>query len=66
MSIVGVMLFFAAIELGKFMLTLVKISEIVLAVVIGVISFLTNLAVGFSIGLIAHFLITYAHRLRDS
>jgi len=51
LSIIGVMLFFAALELGKFMRTLGKSYDVIIAVTVGVISLLTNLGVGFFAGL---------------
>ncbi|MDD2666298.1 MAG: putative sulfate/molybdate transporter [Methanocellales archaeon] len=51
LSIIGVMLFFAALELGKFMRTLGKTYDMIIAVTVGVISLLTNLGIGFFAGL---------------
>jgi len=56
LSIVGVMLFFASLELGKLFLTVKDSFEIVLAITMAVISFFTNLGVGFFIGLLIYYL----------
>lgn len=56
LSVIGVMLFFAAIELGKFMLTLGKKFEIIMAMIVGAVSLLSNLGVGFFAGLALYFL----------
>jgi len=56
LSIIGVMLFFASLELGKLFLTIRGRFEIVLAIAIAVISFFTNLGVGFFIGLLIYYL----------
>ena len=55
LSIIGVMLFFASLELGKLFLTIKDSFEIVLAITIAVTSFFTNLGVGFFIGLLIYY-----------
>jgi len=56
LSIIGVMLFFASLELGKLFLTIKGRFEIVLAITIAVISFFTNLGVGFFLGMLIYHL----------
>jgi len=56
LSIIGVMLFFASLELAKLFLTIRGRFEIILAIAIAVISFLINLGVGFFIGLLIYYL----------
>ena len=53
-SIIGVMLFFASLELGKLFMTMRGRFEIALSIAIAVISFFTNLGVGFFAGLMIH------------
>lgn len=61
LSIIGAMLLFAGLELGKFLVKLRGL-ELVEVAVIGVISFLTNLAVGFIAGLILHWILEKARK----
>jgi len=56
LSIIGVMLFFASLELGKLFLTIKDLFQIVLAISIAVIAFLTNLGIGFFAGLLIYYL----------
>lgn len=56
LSIIGVMLFFASLELGKLFLTIKDSFQIVLAITIAVISFFTNLGIGFFAGLLIYYL----------
>ena len=50
-SIIGAMLLFASLELGKFITAMRRI-ELAQVIIIGIISFFTNLAAGFLIGII--------------
>jgi len=52
LAIIGVMLLFAGIELGKFLLTVKRRVEITIALAVGVVSFFTNLGIGFVVGLL--------------
>lgn len=54
LSIIGAMLLFASLELGKFIVKLRGLN-LIEVIVIGVTSFLTNLAVGFLVGIILHY-----------
>jgi len=56
LSIIGVMLIFASLELGKLFLTIKDSFQIVLAITIAVISFFTNLGIGFFAGLLIYYL----------
>ena len=56
-AIIGVMLLFASLELAKFVLTVKRKFETALAIAIGVLSFLTNLGIGFFAGLIVFHLL---------
>jgi len=56
LPIIGAMLLFASLELGKFILTIRRKFEVCLAVTIGAISFLTNLGVGFFSGLALYYI----------
>jgi len=59
LSIIGAMLLFASLELGKFLVKL-RGSGLIETVIIGIISFLTNLAVGFIAGLVLHWILEKA------
>jgi hypothetical protein len=55
-AVIGAMLFFASFELGRSAFKLRGV-DLALVVLIGVISFATNLAVGFFVGLAAFFVL---------
>jgi MFS superfamily sulfate permease-like transporter len=55
-SIIGAMLLFASLELGKFVTAMRRI-ELAQVIIIGIISFFTNLAAGFLIGIIIVYLL---------
>lgn len=57
LAIIGAMLLFVCIELGKFFLTLREKVEITLILIVGIFSLFTNLAIGFVVGIILFFLL---------
>jgi len=50
------MLLFASLELGKFIVKLRGL-DLIEVIIIGVTSFLTNLAIGFLVGVILHYIL---------
>lgn len=57
LAVIGAMLFFACVELGKPLLKIRKPVEVVIIMIIGVVSFFTNLAVGFFLGVVMYYLV---------
>lgn len=57
LAIIGVILFFASLELGKYVTKVRKRSELLLITLIGLTSFLINIAVGFFTGLLVYYLL---------
>lgn len=55
LSVIGVMLLFACIELGKSVFRVRGKAEAIVTAVIGIASFLTNLAVGFFSGMVIYY-----------
>jgi hypothetical protein len=55
LSIIGAMLLFASIELGKFVIKVTKKIELIQEIIIGIVSLLTNLAFGFLVGLLIYY-----------
>jgi hypothetical protein len=55
LSIIGAMLLFASMELGKFVIKVTKKIELIQEVIIGIVSLLTNLALGFLVGLLMYY-----------
>lgn len=62
-AIIGVMLLFASLELGKFVLEVKRRLEATIALIVGALSFFTNLGMGFFVGLLIFYLIK---RMRTS
>jgi MFS superfamily sulfate permease-like transporter len=56
-AIVGAMLIPASIELGKEILKLKKRIELIIALLIAIISYLTNLSIGFIIGIMIYYIL---------
>ena len=57
LSITGAMLLFASLELGKFIVKTKENIELILIATIGIVSFFTNLAVGFFLGVLLYYAI---------
>lgn len=62
-SVLGAMLLFAGLELGRISLKIRNKHEMLLVLLVGVVSAITNLAVGFLLGLILFFLLRKAMRM---
>ena len=63
-SIIGAMLLFTSLELGKFVVKVGKMDFIII-LTIGVISFLVNLAVGFLLGLALYYVVKRTKLYKD-
>lgn len=66
LALIGVMLLFASVELGKFLLTLKRRAEIAIALAVGATSFLANPGIGFVVGLSLFYPLRRYARLKPS
>jgi hypothetical protein len=62
LSIIGAMLLFASLELGRSVMRLREKQELSLVIMIGAVSLLTNIAVGFFLGLIIYYIMKKSKR----
>jgi MFS superfamily sulfate permease-like transporter len=62
-SVLGAMLLFAGIELGRIAFKIKGKKEISIMLIVGIVSFITNLAVGFLVGLILFFLLRRLNKI---
>ncbi len=57
LAIIGAMLLFAGLELGKFMIKVEK-KDLIIVITIGITSFFTNIAIGFLVGLFIYYILS--------
>ena len=66
LSIIGAMLLFASLELGSYSIKFREKRELLLVIMIGVVSIITNIAVGFFLGLIIYYVTKKIKNKRNS
>ena len=57
LAVLGTMLFFAGLELGRIAIKIKGRKEIIIMLVTGVVSSITNLAIGFVVGILTHLIL---------